>query len=382
MTAANNNRRPYGSGSLFQRRSGFWVLQFFDRGVRHRINTRTCRRTEAVKQLTEILAQVNRGEFNPPERNPVRVENLFSRAEQDRLANRPSSVEELRRRWKHLKPAFAVRHAAKVTTDHVRAYILYRREEGAQNATINRELATLKRMFRLALQDTPPPVKTVPYIPLLKEDNVRRGFVEAVDFARLVTVAEACGELWLPVFLELAYTYGWRRGELLGLRVGQVSFASRTIRLDPGTTKNGEGREVVMTSRVEHRLREACTGKEPRAFVFSRRQDGAKEVRDFRKAWLQLTERAGLPGLLVHDLRRSAAKAARRAGVPESVVMAMGGWKTAAMFRRYAIVSTSDQQAAVDRLELARAQEESPQTARATSQRPLAPPPVPSKRVQ
>src|SRR5574341_1403360 len=294
MTAPTNGRRPYGSGSLFQRRSGLWVLQFYDDGVRHRINTRTRSRAQAVRQLTEVLAQVNRSEFTPPELDPVRVEGLYAALEEDRLANRPRSVEELRRRWKHLKPWFAVRRAGQVTTEQVRAYTHQRLEEGAKNATINRELATLKRMFRFALQDTPPPVKTVPYIPLLKEDNVRRGFVEAADFARFVTVAEACGELWLPAFLELAYTYGWRRGELLSLRVGQVSFATRTIQLDPGTTKNREGREVVMTSRVEQRLREVCTGKEPHAFVFSRRQDGAKEVRDFRKAWRQVTERAGL----------------------------------------------------------------------------------------
>lgn len=49
-----------------------------------------------------------------------------------------------------------------------------------------------------------------------------------------------------------------------------------------------------------------------------------------------------------HDFRRSAAKAARRAGVPESVIMAMGGWNTPSMFRRYAIVSSADQRAAVE----------------------------------
>jgi integrase len=59
--------------------------------------------------------------------------------------------------------------------------------------------------------------------------------------------------------------------------------------------------------------------------------------------------------LVVHDLRRSGARQLRRAGVPESVVQKIGGWKTAAMFKRYAIVSTADQKAAIEKLEQARA---------------------------
>ena len=65
-------------------------------------------------------------------------------------------------------------------------------------------------------------------------------------------------------------------------------------------------------------------------------------------------ERPTYRGLIVHDLRRSAAKALRAAGVPESVIMAAGGWKTPAMFRRYAIVSSADQRALVEMLEQAR----------------------------
>jgi integrase len=213
----------------------------------------------------------------------------------------------------------------------------------------------------------------MPAIPMLKENNVRRGFVEDSDFARLAAEAS---ELWLRAFLELAFTYGWRRGELLGLRVGQTNLALGTIRLDPGTTKNCDGREVAMTAKVAELLREAIHGKKSDDFVLTRK---GKPVLDFRGQWRNLCERAGLGGfvcrsceqpvtaqkcacgsrkrtyrgLIPHDMRRSAAEAARRAGVPESVVMAMGGWRTAAMFRRYAIVSSADQRAAVEMLERA-----------------------------
>jgi len=277
-------------------------------------------------------------------------------------------------------------YAATLTTDDVRKYTRKRQEEKASNATINRELGALRRMFNLGRQGTPPKVLAVPYIPLLKEDNVRRGFVEDAAFSRLAAEAS---ELWLRTFLELGFTYGWRKQELLRLRVRQVNLEQRTVRLDPGTTKNREGREVAMTAKVAELLQLAVAGKKPDDFVLTRR---GEPVRDVRDAWQAMCVRAGLGqivcgqcgepwskkkcvkcegrkrkyrGLIPHDLRRSAAKALRRAGVPESVIMVAGGWKTPAMFRRYAIVSTADQRDAVEMLERARAAQKSvtnPQT--------------------
>ncbi|MBI1912822.1 MAG: hypothetical protein HYS21_12585 [Deltaproteobacteria bacterium] len=42
--------------------------------------------------------------------------------------------------------------AVDITTDQILAYILQRQEEGAENGTINLELAALKRMFHLSLK--------------------------------------------------------------------------------------------------------------------------------------------------------------------------------------------------------------------------------------
>lgn len=208
---------------------------------------------------------------------------------------------------------------------------------------------------------------------------MRKGFVEQADFERMASEAAKEG-LWLRALIEVAYTYGWRRGELVELRVRQVNQHNRTIRLDPGTTKNYEGREVYMTDSVCELLYALSEGKQPDDHVFTR--DNGKPIRDFRGTWRNLCVRAGTArwecsacrassserakrctkcegtlkyvGLIPHDFRRSAAKALRRAGVPESVIMATGGWKTASMFRRYAIVSSADQQSAMQALEQAR----------------------------
>jgi integrase len=60
---------------------------------------------------------------------------------------------------------------------------------------------------------------------------------------------------------------------------------------------------------------------------------------------------AGVPGLLFHDLRRTAARNLRRAGIAEGVIMKIGGWRTRSVFERYAIVSQTDIAEALKKLE-------------------------------
>ena len=87
----------------------------------------------------------------------------------------------------------------------------------------------------------------LPLFSHLREENARTGFVEDTDYARLTANTN---ELWLRLFLELAYTYGWRKTELLGLRVRQCDLIASSIRLEAAQSKNGQAREVVMTAAV------------------------------------------------------------------------------------------------------------------------------------
>jgi integrase len=115
--------------------------------------------------------------------------------------------------------------------------------------------------------------------------------VEQQQFDRLSEEAAKDG-LWMRLFVEIAFTYGWRRGELLELRVRNVDLHDRTIRLDPGTTKNGNGREVhIGNEGLLELLRAACHGKKPSDPVFTR--DNGRPVLAFQKAWRNLCVRAG-----------------------------------------------------------------------------------------
>jgi integrase len=343
-------KRPRGTGSIFNMpNSAVLWIKYHRNGKPIRESTHTTKMKEAEKFLRARLGAISTGTYAGLKVEKVQVSELAEDLIREYRINGRKSITDLEARWKlHLQPFFGFLRAIEVTSHLVARYIDSRQKENAGNATINRELAALKRMFSLARQSTPPKVNGVPYIAMLREDNVRTGFIESKQHDSLAAETGKFG-LWLRAMFETGYTYGWRHAELLALRVCQVNLVAGTIRLEPGTTKNSEGREVSLTIPVRTLLTQCVHGKGQDEYVFTR-EDG-KPVRDFRGAWTTACAGANVRGLLFHDLRRTAARNLRRAGVAEGVIMKIGGWKTRSVFERYAIVSQSDIRDAMTKLE-------------------------------
>ena len=149
--------------------------------------------------------------------------------------------------------------------------------------------------------------------------------------------------------MTFAYLTGWRiPSEVLPLKWGQVDRKAKTIRLDPGTTKNAEGRTlpydllpdlctVIDNQWTAHERLLAADAICP--LVFHRQGDPIKE---FRSAWQTACEAAGVPGKIPHDFRRTAVRNLVRAGVPEHSAMKITGHKTRSVFDRYDIVNEAD----------------------------------------
>jgi len=248
-------------------------------------------------------------------------------------------------RWtKHLAPFLGKCKAADITPVLLRQYIAQRKGEKGlrgdvpQNATINRELALLRAAFNLARKEER--LRHVPYFPMLPEDNVREGFLRDEDYGRLAEEAAKVG-LWLRTLVALYYNFGWRKSEAAEhLKVGQIDLTSRTILLSRYSTKNGKPKRLKMTEEVFELVAASIAGKGPEDAAITR-EDGSP-VGDFRKAWRSICVAAGLPNLLVHDLRRSAVRNLRRLGFAEKTIMEISGHQTESVFRRYDITDEAD----------------------------------------
>jgi integrase len=137
------------------------------------------------------------------------------------------------------------------------------------------------------------------------------------------------------------------------------------VRIPGAATQNKSALDLPLTGEllavVDRRWQQRIASS---PYVFH--TDGVPRPR-FEKSWRAAAAAIGMPGLLFHDLRRSGARALRRAGVPESVIMRMGGWKTRAMLDRYSIVDDADVVDAQARLDRVLA---SPETPTVTALRP------------
>lgn len=272
----------------------------------------------------------------------------------DYEANERKSTRRMKIAVQHLEDAFGLLRACDITATRVDDYVKARRSVPVKNATITAELAALKRMYTLAIQNGLLAPAHRPHIRSLKVDNARAGFFERGEFESVLAHLPAYAQ---PI-VEFLYLTGWRIGEVLPLQWRQVDFKAGTVRLEGSMTKNGEPRvfpfsvlpplaELLQRQRERVEAIEKATATIiPHVFV---RDDGAV-IKSFRKAWKKATEAAGHTGRIRHDFRRTAVRNMERAGVPRSVAMKLSGHLTESIYRRYAIVSEADLSAGVAKL--------------------------------
>lgn len=253
------------------------------------------------------------------------------------------TIDSARGRVGNLRTMFGGQPASAITAAAIRQYQILRRQKGAEAATVNRDTAALSRMFHLAIRLER--IGTMPHFPeRLEENPPRQGFFEHGEYLKV--------RRHLPAsyrdVLDFAYYSGWRRREITELTWAEVDLPGGVIRLAPSRSKTKVSRVLPISTPLrkvlQRREKKRTTGDH---LVF--KHDGVT-VRQWRAAWPNACRKAGVPGRLFHDCRRTAARNLIRAGVPERVAMLLTGHKTRCVFDRYNIVNERELTTAGERL--------------------------------
>ena len=353
-----------GQGRVYRRKgTNILWLDYSANGERHRESSETTSMREAQDKLRKLIGDRKEGRIvGRPDRVLLAeyekdVEGRYVKDAEGRkklvgglrwVHETQYDLDELRSKqrmqqaWHHIEKFFpAPTRVTHVTPLQLDEYAKARLAEGAARQTVNNELSALRRAFNLAVEKGM--LATAPKIKLAKVDNAREGFFEEDDFAGVLLELPAYCQ---PVVKFLRVT-GWRVMEALGLTWDRIDWERQGIRLSARQTKGKKARLFPFGLAPDLKaVLEAAWATREGPYVFQRNGKPIAYTTLVHK-WQAATKRAGCTGRLIHDLRRTAARDFRTAGVDEGTIMALCGWKTRAMFDRYLIVNDADLAAAV-----------------------------------
>jgi integrase len=377
-------------GSLFLRGNVWWI-KYYRNGKSFRESSGSDKKMIAKNLLDRREGDIAQGNTPSVVFERVTFHELATEFITDYRINNKKSLDRAELSVSHLQQEFEGARIPDITTPRIQKYVADRMKwsckscgtqfhfngekncpkcgnedlnKGAKNATINRELSALRRILNLGAKQTPPKVNRVPYIPMLKENNIRKGFFEHAGFLAL---KEALPE-YLKPFVTFGYKVGWRDKEIASLQWSNIDLQNGIVTLKPGETKNDEARTVYLDDELKGMFLKQWETRKRNGklipYVFPNEGMSGMIV-NFRRAWNSACRKAGLgygynlsvkysekwenkfaPGPIFHDFRRTAVRNMVRSAIPERVAMMISGHKTRSVFDRYNIVSDADLKAA------------------------------------
>jgi integrase len=326
--------RRISSGSVYRRPdSEAWYIQFSIDGDLKRESAGTSSREEAIAFLQRRIDEAAHGRYTDVDQRPTFADLEELLLENYRYKrNRTDPRQHIRR----LADVFGNMKAEDITEDRIREYSLKRlNKDGMSAGTLRRELALLKRMLRLAAGRIP----RVPLVDLPRVDNARQGCFEEEDVQAILPHLPAHARN----LVEFLYLTGWRSSEAFRLLWSDVNWDWQFVFLRDSKSREPRIFPFKYHPRLEQVLRrqrdyvsewegdQRCLC--PAVFHWK-----GRPIQKLRRSWTTACRKAGMPGRLIHDFRRTAVRNLIRAGVQQAIAMKITGHKTDSIFRRYLIV--------------------------------------------
>lgn len=314
------------------KRGDVWWMSFTHQGKQVRRSTGTGDRRVADAILAKVKVQIVEGQyFERAVAESHTFKELMDRYEKEHVARK------LRHRglngyMKNLRAFFGEKTLAEVTPKEIVAYKNKRYEDGMAPATINRELANLKKAFNLALREWEwCHMNPVSRVSMEKENNKRDRWLTEEEASRLL----GCCRPWLRDLVLFALHTGMRMGEILELTWRGVDFTRRTVTVF--RSKNGERRTIPVNDTVLHVLKEKTKVRSLTVDrVFCSKIFTPLESGHLRRAFRLALGKAKIEDFHFHDLRHTFATRLVQAGIDLYKVQQLLGHKSPIMTQRYA----------------------------------------------
>jgi integrase len=327
--------------------SANWFILYYGRdGEQRREATGTANLKEAEAMLARRVVHTEDGETPVADLKSLRYEDLRDAY----LRAKPEQAE--CSALKHLDGFFAGMrvHDKKRVAVKIQDFIEHRREEDeAADPTIRRNLVCLRAMFNHARKSGTIGANDVPYFPMPEDSAPAGQYIPPADFAGVLA---ALPENLRP-FFQFMYATGCRLGALRKIRWSMVSKDGTQINLPGEIVKSGKPLLIVLAGFYLKPIADKLKTR------FRNEDSPVFDSTNYRFEWSKAIAKVGLgtwdkktrdrTGVRIHDCRCSAAINALAAGVDESTVLKIGGWKTRAMLDRYNVQHADILKAAMEK---------------------------------
>ena len=320
------------AGRVFER-NGTWYIAWYVRGVEYKRSAHTPSRAIAEKLLLREIRKSGTGHV--PTEDKLTFQGLIEKVRLDR-DDRGRRCHDLDQRAVHLRLFFGDMRAVDITTDHIKQYRQSRKRAKAEQSTINRELAVLRRGFNLS------ELSHTPKFEFPKENNARQDFLDKAGFQ---AVRAELPE-WARDPISFMYLSSWRQAQVVALEWRDIDMKNKVVTARKETTKSGEPHRIALVGELWEIIERAHAHRRlDCATIFHRDGEpfllrGGKAP--LRVAWNAACAAAGFSGHVLHCLRRSGIRNMIGAGLDPMKAMKISGHKSFSMLARYNIIDIDD----------------------------------------
>jgi integrase len=342
-----------------RRASANLYLSYRAENREHVVSAHTPDLADAKRELRRLTrnrdnAKEGKEPLATPKAERVKVQEIVAAYLDDReFEEKRESIKSMRDHAKPVLAALGGVRALELRPEHVARYKKLRRAS-VSDAKISRELEILKAAFNFAAEQGR--IRVVPVIKLPHVDNARQVFfpLERIPelLETLAKLADDCkpryrdGFLRARDFLHWQSFGGMRPKAIRLLQWAYLDEKDWVLTLPAGEDKNRAGRELDVSGEAREILERRLKARRPGdVYIFGGPKPIANKL--VWRVWNLALERMGLPsgqeaGFTPYDLKKTALRALRRAGIPEERAMYFSGHVTPSTFRRYNITSRDD----------------------------------------